>query len=153
MQIKTLELDRYVGYVRRLQDVRFTGQVVFVVLVLLVSWSGIKSIQANYTLQKQISTLKQQNAVKQLQNKNLALENEYYNSKQYLELAARQNFSMAAPGEKEIIVPEKVALSYTVDVPVDARDVAELPPAPKPAFQRNLQAWVGFFMHRPSLGD
>ncbi len=76
-------------------------------LVLLISWSGIKAIQTNYGLQKQISGLKQQNAVIRLQNENLALKNQYYNSDQYLELSARQNFGLAVPGEKEINRPQK----------------------------------------------
>lgn len=151
MQIKNINVQKYLAYVKRLQDVRFAGQVVFVVLVLMVSWSGIKSIQTNYGLQKQISALKQQNSVQQLENNNLSLENEYYDSKQYLELAARQNFSLAANGEKEVIVPAKVALSYTVDVPVEQKDLATPEPVPlPPAFQRNLSAWVDFFLHRQS---
>ena len=71
-------------YMHRLTDVRFLGQVVFVILVLLMSWSGVKAIQTNYGLQKQITSLKQQNELQQLKNDNLALDNDYYNSNQYL---------------------------------------------------------------------
>src|SRR5665213_736281 len=114
MKIKTAQYkQKAVIYAQRLGDIRFTGQLVFALIVLLVTWSGIKSIQTNYGLQKQISALNQQNTVQQLQNNNLALQNNYLNSNQYLELAARQNFGLAAPGEKEIIVPESVALAYT----------------------------------------
>lgn len=137
-------------YARRLTDVRFLGQILFVALVLLISWSGIKAIQSNYGLQKQISELKQQNDVIRLQNENLALKNQYFNSDQYLELSARQNFGLAAPGEKVIIVPEGVALSHTVDLPSDKPAEAE---SRQPAYQRNLEAWVNFFLHRQSLKD
>ena len=101
------------AYVNRLRDVRFAGQVLFVIVVLLVSWSGVKAINTNYSLQKQISTLQQQNAIQALENNNLKLQNQYYNSNQYLELSARQNFGLAAPGETELVVPQNVALSYT----------------------------------------
>ncbi|HEX5743969.1 MAG TPA: septum formation initiator family protein [Candidatus Saccharimonadales bacterium] len=137
-------------YANRLTDVRFLGQALFVVLVLLISWSGIKAIQTNYSLQKEISRLRQQNDVMRLENENLALKNRYFNSDQYLELAARQNFGLAAPGEKIIVVPKNVALSYTVDLPSDK------PPGPKskrPAYQRNFESWVNFFLHRQSLKD
>jgi len=40
---------------------------VFTVIVLLISWSGVKSIQTNYGLQKQISKLQQENDVAKLQ--------------------------------------------------------------------------------------
>src|SRR6185437_10581444 len=108
---------RVIQFVLRLRDVRFAGQLLFLVLVLLVSWSGVKAIDAKYTLQKQIASLQQQNNVQQLENNNLALQNDYYNSDQYLELSARQNFGLAASGEKELLVPTDIALSYTVPEP------------------------------------
>ncbi len=110
MKIKSYYKHMVLAIVNRLNDVRFVGQLLFLVIVLLISWSGVKVIQTNYSLQKQISVLKQQNKLQQLQNENLALQNQYYNSNQYLELSARQNFGLAAPGEKEIIVPRQVAL-------------------------------------------
>ena len=133
------------AYALHLRDVRFAGQILFVIVVLLVSWSGVKSIDTNYSLERQITALQQQNALQELENNNLKLQNQYYNSDQYLELSARQNFGLAAPGEKELIVPKSMALSYTVPEPK--------PPAPKPnaqppLYQRNFEAWVNFFLHR-----
>src|SRR4051812_21173169 len=125
MQIKTINKELALSYVQRLSDIRFAGQLGFVVIILLVSWSGVKTIQTNYELQKQISTLNQQNSVQKLTNSNQALQNEYYKSKQYLELAARQNFGLAMPGEKEVLVPQTVALSYTVDLPIDTKSVSQ----------------------------
>src|ERR1700733_13507286 len=98
----------------RLKDVRNVGMLVFVAIVLLVSWSGVKAINSNFSLQKQISQLQQQNAVQQLANDNLKLQNDYYNTPQYLELSARQDFGLTAPGETEWIVPQNVALAHTV---------------------------------------
>lgn len=134
---------------RRLNDVRFLGQVVFIVIVLLISWSGVKAIQANYNLQKQIAALQQQNEVQKLANENLKLQNQYYNSNQYLELSARQNFSLASPNEKEILVPKSVAFANTVDlgVPKITPSAADT----RPAYARHYQAWVDFFLHRPGL--
>lgn len=146
MQINSQYKQKALFYLQRLSDLRFAGQLLFVVIVLLISWSGVKSIQTNYGLQKQISSLQDQNTLQQLQNDNLALQNQYYNSNQYLELAARQNFGLAAPGEKEIVVPASVALSYTVNLPSAAKpDAAE---AKQPAYQRNFESWVDFFLHR-----
>ena len=133
------------AYVLQLRDIRFVGQILFVVIVVLVSWSGVKAIDANYTLQKQIATLQQQNDIQSLENSNLKLQNDYLNSDQYLELSGRQNFGLAAPGETELLVPKDVALSYTAPEPKPAppRSAATLP-----AYQRNLRAWVNFFLHR-----
>lgn len=144
MQTKNVN-KKISDFVRRLGDTRFAGQVVFIIIVLLISWSGIKTIQTNYELQKQISGLKQQDSVQKLQNNNLGLQNNYFNSSQYLELSARQNFGLANPGEKEIIVPESVALSYTVDPPSNKTPSAS---DHQPAYQRHFQSWVDFFLHR-----
>lgn len=137
-------------FILRLRDVRFAGQLLFLVVVLLVSWSGIKAIDANYTLQKQIAALQQQNDVQQLENTNLALQNDYYNSNQYLELSARQNFGLAAPGEKELVVPEPIALSYTVPEP---KPETTRPADKSSPYTRNIQAWINFFLHRQSSSD
>lgn len=128
----------------RVQDIRFLGQVAFIVVVLLISWSGVKSIQTNYALQKQITALSQQNELQQLQNDNLDLSNNYYKSNQYLELSARQNFGLAAVGEKEIVVPKAVALSKTKDIPVPTKGSVKTSTKPR----SNFEAWVDFFLHR-----
>lgn len=149
MNTKNLPVENIIAkmsdFVRRLSDVGFLGQVLFVILVLLISWSGIKTIQTNYGLQKQITALKQQNELQQLQNDNLALNNQYFNSNQYLELSARQNFGLAFAGEKEIIVPKSVAMTHTIDLPPNRPMTAD---AHKPAYQRNFESWTNFFLHR-----
>ena len=125
-------------------DTRFLGLIAFGVIALLVTWSGIKSIQTNYELQKQISGLMQQTDVKKLENGNLKLRNEYLKTDEYLELAARQKFGKAAPGEKVYIVPKDVALANSIDIPKpeDPKQQAE---EDKPTYQKNLEAWYDFF--------
>jgi cell division protein FtsB len=150
MSIKDLPLEPVMekgqAYLKRLSDVGFLGQVLFVILVLLISWSGIKTIQTNYGLQKQITVLNHQNQLQKLQNDNLALKNEYYKSNQYLELSARENFGLAAAGETELIVPKNVALAYTANLPSPTPPVEAK--AKQPAYQRNFESWVDFFLHR-----
>lgn len=133
------------------RDTRFLGLMVFLVIVLLLSWSGVKVIQSNYQLQKQISELSQKNTIAELQNKNLALQNEYYNTDQYLELSARQNFGLGAPGEKELIVPKDVALRYAPELPAD-QDPAAAKTEDTPFIIRNLREWRDFFFG-PSEGN
>jgi len=136
--------EKFLNYVKRLDDVRVAGQLLFVLIVLMISWSGVKTIQTNYSLQKQITSLKQQNDVAKLQNENMKLQNQYFNSDQYLELSARQNFGMAKPGEKEIIVPQNIALANSIEVP----DPTQANAVKQTFYQRNLQSWVNFFLHR-----
>ena len=130
-----------------LRDPRVLGLFLFLVIVLLISWSGVKTIQSNYTLQKQISELTQENQVQQLQNSNMALQNEYFNTNQYLELSARQNFGLGAPGETELLVPKAVALAQLAHLPGQST-VAASANTHQPQFEKNFNAWIDFFLHR-----
>lgn len=138
-------------YVKQLRDMRSLGLIVFAVIALMVTWSGIKAVQTNYALQKHISTIQQQNDVQTLQNNNLKLQNEYLNTNQFLELSARRSFGLGAPGEKELLVPQNVALAHTVDLttPKSGNQIADVA-VNKPTYQKNFQAWMNFFLHRPT---
>ena len=140
-------------YLDQLHDVRVIGLLSFAVMILLISWSGVKAIDTNYKLQKQISQLEQQNAVQELANNNLKLTNQYYNTDQYLELSARQNFGLAKPGETELIVPASVAMAHTITVTSSQETQAAQNKAKQPAYQRHFQAWINFFLHRQTLQD
>jgi cell division protein FtsB len=145
--LEKINTDKIRKYLNSLRDVRQIGLLLFVVLVLLVTWSGIGVIQANYDLQKQIAGLKQSVDLQALENSNLKLRNEYFNTDQYLELQARRQFGKAAPGEKLFVVPKQVALSHTIaPLPAPAKVTNEEPD--KPFYQKNFEAWMDFlFRH------
>jgi cell division protein FtsB len=140
------------GKLQFLSDTKNLGLIAFGVIALLVSWSGVNSIQANYELQKQISELSQQNTVAELENTNLKLRNEYLKTDQYLELAARRQFGKAAPGETVVNVPKKVALANTVE-PKNVTIKVATTEESKPFYLKNLQAWVDFFLHRDAANS
>lgn len=134
---------------KQLADARNIGLYIFGLVVLAVAWSGAKTVQDNYALQKQISTLKQQNAILGLLNENTALQNEYYKTDQFLELSARQNLGLAAPGEQVMIVPKNVAMSY-ID-PELAKSTTHSdsnPPDKRPGYVKNLESWRDFLLGR-----
>ncbi len=135
--------------VRQLTDVRNIGLYIFALLVLAISWSAVKTVQSNYQLQKDIAGLKEQNEVLELANQNSALRNEYLKTDQYLELSARQNLGLAAPGEKVMLVPPSVASKY-----VDKTLIAQSQSADAPAvdnrskYAKNIEAWRDFVLGR-----
>jgi cell division protein FtsB len=131
----------------KLLELRNIGLYVFGFMVLSVSWSGAKVIQVNYTLQKKIGVLQQQNEIKRLQNENDKLRNKYLETDQFLELAARRQFGLAAPGEKAYVVPKSVALANSTDLQTTSTvQTVELPK--KIWYQANFDAWMDFFLHR-----
>ncbi|HUC90317.1 MAG TPA: septum formation initiator family protein [Patescibacteria group bacterium] len=148
MQINiTKHKEAAFGYAKQLSDPRMVGLLLFLFVVLMIGWSGVKAIETNYGLQKQISKLEQQIAVQKLTNDNLKLQTDYYNTPQYLELAARKDFGLAGSGETVLVVPRSVALANTVDLPRDKQKAAEAQKK-EPAYKRNMQAWMDFLFHR-----
>jgi len=141
------------AYAQNVRDPRVIGLLIFLVIVLLIGWSGVKAIETNYGLQKQIAKIEQQNEVRRLTNENLKLQNDYYNTPQYLELAARKDFGLAAKGETVLIVPKDVALRNTVDLPQDKAEQEAEKQSKKPAYQRNFEAWMDFFLGRNKTGN
>lgn len=129
-------------YFKSLSDIRILGQTFFVILMLLVSWSSVKAIQKNYLLQKQISRLEQEVEIAQLENDNQKLNNLYLETDQFVELSARRQFGLGAPGEKLVVVPKEVAMRNSAKVKSD-QDAAKK--VEKPKYQKNIEAWVSFF--------
>lgn len=130
-------------YIKSLTDVRVLGQTFFVILVVLISWSGIKAIQKNYELQKEISRLEQEVEIQQLENENQKLNNQYLETDQFLELSARRQFGLGAPGEKLLTVPKEVANKNTIKIQPSNND--ETKKVKKPKYQQNFEAWINFF--------
>jgi len=136
------------GYWRIFTDTSSLSLIAFGVIALIVSWNGLKAIQSNYEFQKQIARLEQQNEVSKLENDNLKLKNEYYNTDEFLELSARRQFGLAAPGEKVYLIPEKVAKANVVNTAKAAKPKVVMRVGDKPTYQKNFQAWINFFLHR-----
>ena len=134
---------------RQLADVRNIALYIFGTIVLAIAWSGARTVQNNYQLQKQISVLQQQNAVLHLQNNNTYLQNQFYNTGVYQELSARQNLGLAAPGEQVMLVPKSVAMKYVDPALADNRDNAvSVSIDNRPKYTKNLEAWRDFLLGR-----
>jgi cell division protein FtsB len=135
---------------KQLTDVRNLGLYLFGIIVLAITWSSAKTVQNNYDLQKKISKLQQENTVLSLQNQNIGLQNEYYKTDQYLELSARQNLGLAAPGEKVMLVPQLTSLKY-VNKNLDDQPAAARPTIDnRPKYIKNLETWRDFLLGRKS---
>lgn len=135
------------SYLHSLQDVRNIGLLAFVVVSVLVTWSGIKVVQRNYDLQKQIAVMRQENEIKKLENSNLALKNQYLETDQYLELVARRQYNKALPGEKLLIVPKQVALAHSVEI-IEPEEPESTIESEGPWYERNFNAWLDFFFRK-----
>ena len=139
---------------RQFGDARNIATYLFVLIVLAIAWSSVKTIQSNYELQKQISALQQQNDVITLSNQNINLQNQYYQTDQYLELAARQNLGLAAPGEKIMLVPKNVAMKYvSTDLLKPYAPVQGVKSDNRSSYVKNIETWRDFLLGRQLSTD
>ena len=135
--------------IKQLTDIRNVGLYIFAVIVLAITWSGVKTVQSNYQLQKQISVLKQQNAVTSLQNSDMSLQNQYLQTSQYLELAARQNFGLAAPGETVLLISKNVAMKYVdPSLATSSKSSGATTTSGSTGAAKNLEDWRDFLLGR-----
>jgi len=68
-------------------------------------WGSLGVMQRNYKLQKQLDDKSRQLIVAQLDTDNAKLEQRYYNTDEYKELAVRERLGLATPGESVLILP------------------------------------------------
>jgi cell division protein FtsB len=131
-------------------DVRNIVLYVFSIIAIAITWSGVRTVQTNYELQKKVAELRQQNDVTKLENENMDLQNKYFETDEYLEIAARQNLGLAAPGEKALIVPREVAMKY-IDPTLSKDSSAETNNKivdNRSRFTKNLEDWRDFLLGR-----
>jgi cell division protein FtsB len=151
-KIKLEQVEQYrqraSHYGEQLSDIRVVGLLVFLGITLLITWSGVKAIDTNYGLQKQVATLQQQDTIQKLTNSNLALQNDYYNTNQYLEIAARESYGLGEPGETELLIPTSVAMADTTTLTNPEQQQAATAASKQPEYQRNFEAWMDFLLHR-----
>jgi hypothetical protein len=63
-----------------------------------------------------------------------------------MEVTARENLGLGVPGETELLVPNDVAMAYTVSQP--STGAATFVAPRQAAWQRHFEAWMNFFLHR-----
>lgn len=89
-----------------LPDEKKTSYIVVAVFI-WASWATLGAIRNNYNLQTKVDELNEKIVQLQIDNERLEFSNEYYDTDEYLDLAARQNLNKIAPGERILVVPER----------------------------------------------
>jgi len=118
--------------------------VIVIVVALLIAatwaWSAIGVMQRNYTLQKEVDSKTRQKQLLELQTDTLAYQSEYYKSREFLELQARDILGLASPGEHVLILPPNTQAAKTYDERTSKQQIqpsADLKPS-------NLEQWANF---------
>jgi cell division protein FtsB len=114
--------------------------VIAVAFVIAASWvwGSLGVMQRNYDLQKEVDLKKRQLQLADLETRSLELEKRYYQTREYQELAVREDLGLVLPGEKVLILPPNTQAAIDADVTTATRAaVAALPVS-------NFQQWMNF---------
>ncbi len=106
LKINKTTIKRYIYKLRH--DYLTTNNVVMAVAFMIAiswAWGSVESMQRNYELQKMVDRKRQLVKLEELRVALLGYESKYYASAEYQDLAVRQRMGLAAPGERQIIVP------------------------------------------------
>ena len=122
------------------QYLTMNNVVVGVALLLAASWAwgSVGLMQRNYGLQRDVDGQKRQAEVLELEVANMRYQQNYYNSDEYKDLAARQHLGLASAGEKVLILPPNTEAAKRDEAP--AVQAAEaIPPS-------NFEQWIDFLL-------
>ena len=126
--------------------------VIAVAAVIAISWAwaSVGVVQRNYALQREIDDKLRQKQLVELETQNLAYEQRYYKSSEYLTLEVKKRLGLAEPGEKVLVLPPNSAAAANdeADPAQAAVQQANVDTEPTP-----LQQWANFLFggnNRPS---
>lgn len=118
--------------------------VVAVAAVIAVSWAwaSVEVVQKNYALQREVDDKRRQQQLVELQTENLAYEQRYYRSSEYLSLEARERQGLGDPGEHVLILPPNTPGAKAFDQEIQSDTVQ---PAQSTSVEpSNVQQWANF---------
>lgn len=109
------------------------------IFCLVWTWGSIDAMSRNWTLAQELMGRQREKALLELEVETLELENEYYRSHEYQELAARKYQGKMLPGETMIYLPDnsEAAVNKHKTTAIDETTVAT-------ATMNNLEQWLAF---------
>lgn len=112
-----------------------------------LAWNTVTAMQRNYRLQQKYNQLQAEVSLIELENQNLRYKIAYLKTDDFLELAAREKFNKAIPGEAMVYLPgsgsaQKAAVAKSTVAPTKSR--------PK-GWQANVASWVRFIQGKNAL--
>lgn len=105
---------------------------------LVWTWGSITSMSRNWTLSQELAEYQRQKALLELEVETLELENDYYLSNEYQELAARKYQGKKLPGEVMIYLPHnsESAITKHNTIPKETENTN--------LEMTNFQQWIAF---------
>lgn len=111
--------------------------IIALVFCLVWTWGSISSMTRNWDLAQTLMSRQREKALLELEVETLELENEYYLSDEYQELAARKYQGKLLPGETMVYLPESSDPAQSSDPEEEAAPIAT-------DMMSNFEQWLAF---------
>lgn len=131
---------RRIYYRFRHEYLTLNNVVVVVAFIIAANWvwGSLEMMQRNFSLQKELDDKSRQLIVAQLDTDNAKLEQRYYKTDEYKELAVRQRLGLVSPGERLLILPPNSEAVKNADKVVAVKPSATVVPI------SNFGQWMNF---------
>jgi hypothetical protein len=106
------------------------------------TWGTISSMQTNLSAQRAYEEQQRQLELTKLEVATLQYQQNYYNSDEYKDLAARMYLGLASPGEKVLVLPKNSAEAER-EVVVDTTKSTTADDS-KATSRSNFEQWIDF---------
>lgn len=118
----------------------FDNVVLMIALIfcLVWTWGSISSMTRNWNLAEELMNRQREKALLELEVETLELENEYYLSDEYQELAARKHQGKMLPGETMVYLPDDASQPSSTTAEPSTESQPTLPT------RSNLEQWLTF---------
>lgn len=104
-------------------------------------WGSLGVMQRNYTLQQTLNRKNQELQLAELETRSLELEQLYFKTEEFQELAVRARLGKGLPGEKVLILPKQVETDASILPTTNRPSVRTAPPS-------NFEQWLNFLFGR-----
>lgn len=137
--MKKINIRRTYYHIRH-KYLTLNNAVITVAFVIAASWvwGSLGVMQRNYSLQKDVDLKKRQLQLAELETRSLELEKRYYQTREYQELAVREDLGLVLPGERVLILPANSQAALDANKATEPRVASAIAPV------SNFRQWVNF---------
>ena len=141
MPMQKINIRKFIYHVRH-KYLTFNNLVIMTAFLIALGWvwGSLQVMQRNYGLQKEVDYKRRQLQLAELQKDSLELQQRYYQTNEYKELAARESLGLVMPGEKVLILPENSEAAKKSDTKTSG-SASQVVPRDKTS---NMEQWLNF---------
>lgn len=111
-----------------------------VVFCLIWTWGSISAMSRNWSLAQELMNRQRERALLELEVETLELENDYYASDEYQDIAARKYQNKKSPGETMIYLPKNSEEAIAKDTGEDSDEGENI----ATVAMSNFEQWMAF---------